>query len=211
MTKYNQIQKQLVETCERLHYNGIRHKGLSGTACEDLLILELRKHFPELKCNRGVIKFKDTSFGADLHDGDISTQLDIIIYKNKELYESCESVVVHTSNVVAVIEVKKWIKPTKNPAAQGLIDNLEKVKKSIPSIPLLLVSFRVSCRRDDKNWYQEVKGYNNGDVYCFSGTYTVDKGVAKYPWEEKDWNDFENTPYANQFEKLINDIKEYSS
>jgi len=46
MENFNEIQKELVEFSERIHEVGIRHTGLSGTICENLLIKALRNSIP---------------------------------------------------------------------------------------------------------------------------------------------------------------------
>lgn len=206
MKDFNKIQKRLVEESELLHYHGVRHTGLSGTTCEDLLLKELRKLVPEINFGRGVIKLKNDIFGSDLKIRHLSTQMDIIIYKNKPIFNSGSVIVVEPSNVLGIIEVKKWLHPTDNHRAKSLIDGLNNVKKVIPNVPIFLVGFRVYCKRADNDWFEKVKTYPTKFIYAFDGKYTASGGVVRYPWEEDNWQNFDDTPYSNQLQKLVNDI-----
>src|SRR3989442_789656 len=106
---FNETQKWLVEKSERVHEAGIRHKGLSGTICEDLLMEKLRISIPELNFGGGIVKFGNPEVkGAKLREENLSSQIDIIIYHEQPAFELEKSVVVKISNVKGIIEVKKW-------------------------------------------------------------------------------------------------------
>lgn len=206
MKNYNQIQKDLVRICEEAHYHGVRHKGLSGALCEDALIRVLKEEFPNLGINRGVIKFDSSKLGNDLKTQDLSTQFDIVIYKNKPFYISEGVVVIERQNTLAVIEVKKWIHPNENSRADNLIRNNKKVKNILGDIPLFLVAYRAYTPLDLYIWNHRFIKYGVDDVFIFFGNYSSEKGKNFYPWEEKIWENFEKSPFAGELERLIGSI-----
>lgn len=222
MNKYNITQKNLVYKAELAHAGGLRHSGLSGTVCEDLLAKDLRKNFSNLNFDRGIIKFGNPDVvGANLRSSDLSSQFDVIIYKGKPLYKEAGSVVVHFKDVVGIIEVKKWM--TLKMFAELcndftiISDNFRaKAKKGLK---IFLVAFRCHDgggnrdrrmkKRDGFRWWTK-----NSKIFdkicfpiCFSGSYTRKNKVNLYPQEEDWFVDFENYEYAGQYEKLIGFIK----
>jgi len=209
---FNVVQKELVEKCERAHFEGTRHTGLSGTLCEDLLIRTLETVVPKLNFGRGVIKFGDPIAKGEHLSGkkDLSTQIDIIIYRGEPLFELEKSIVVPIDQVLGVIEVKKWLYPVGLFRAKSVLENLERQIKSISSgtgknIVFFLVAFRFHDRNRGATWFSEVREYS-GKCYCFFGNYSRHNGKILYPWEENIWQNFEDSPYAGQFEKLANDV-----
>lgn len=197
---YNQIQKSLVRLCEQAHEAGIRHSGLSGTLCENILIEELRKIFPKLNFNRGVIKFGPENF---------STQMDIVVYRGRPEFQVGGSAVISAKQVLATIEVKKWIYPKMLEELRGWVARTEAGfhKNSRRKIPIFLVTFRSHDRRNGLNWFKATKNFPTPYRYCFFGGFSHVNKRNLYPWEEAIWNKFQDSPYSGQFEKLINDIK----
>ncbi len=214
---FNKIQKELVQECERLHCVGVRHTGLSGFACENLLMEKLRKSIPDLKFDRGIIKIcKEETTGRSIKKDDISPQIDIIIYQGKEIFKYEGFVIVHKENVLGVIEVKKW---TSKQAFKQALDeenssdkkktNLQKlqiIKGLLGCKPIFYVSFR--AWGNDEDWFRAIENLKDNGIkfYCFYGA--VRKG--KYPWEEKRWENFENKEdnrYIGQYKELIENIQ----
>ncbi|MCK4540450.1 hypothetical protein KAU09_04840 [Candidatus Parcubacteria bacterium] len=210
MDKYNSIQKKLVELCERPHYCGIRHPSLSGTICEDLLIGYLRDLISGLKFNRGVVSFADKNKrGVELKKEDFSTQQDIIVYRGQPIWYIERIAIVHISQVVCVIEVKKWTTPNALRLESKQGKKLARVKQQFDkySVPSFYVTYRFHDRlHNGVSWESESKKFFIDNAYCFFGKYTAQGNRNRYPWEESGWNDF-NTPCRGQFEKLVNDIK----
>lgn|SRR3989338_2273758 len=215
MDKFNITQKELVEACEKVHYEGLRHKGLSGTICENLLIRALRKEFPDLHFDRGVIKFSDTNVkGEELNSNDLSAQLDIIIHRSIPVFEIEDSVVVHASQVLGIIEVKKWTYPKMLSPNSDLIKNIKAiqdrlVKYSKKATSVFFVTFRFHDRVNKSvNWFTNKDNLPSKYTYCFFGAFSHRDRKNLYPWEEPRWKDFENDPYAGQFKQLVHDINE---
>lgn len=214
MDKFNSIQKELVKVCEEAHYYGLRHKGISGTICEDELIHRLRDLLPEFNFNRGVIKFSDKQ-GDDLKTDDLSTQIDIIIYKGDPDYYSNGQMVIRASNIVGVIEVKKWLYPKKLKKEEKLTQNLLDLQRQFNErinrdVTIFIVTYRFHDRKIKKiDWFSE-RNILPFDSFCFFGTFTSANGKNNYPWEEGDrwekFDDFMFNPYAGQLEKLIKSI-----
>lgn len=214
MDRYNQIQKDLVRICEEAHYHGLRHKGLSGTICEDALMGQLRLAAPEFKFDRGVIKF-GKNIGEDLDVEDLTTQIDIIIYKGNPIYESQKHVVVNASDVLGVIEVKKWSHPKKLKPEEKMTINLLEIKKQFKdklnkNLGLFFVSFRFHDRKiKDVGWFTESEQLPF-NAYCFFGTYSSVRGRNNYPWEEGErWEKFDDillNPYSGQFANLVEQV-----
>lgn len=209
---FNATQQSLIKQAELAHANGLRHSGLSGTICEDLLIRSLKKSLPNLNFSRGIIKFGDRNIiGADLKKDNLSTQFDVIVYKNQPIYQEAENVVVSSDDVLAVIEVKKWITLKMfgdlNANIGDILKNYRiKTKKDIA---FFLVAFRCHDRHKGFAWWQEhVKILPTKFSFCFSGNYSSEDGRNLYPHEEKWWNDFGNYSYAGQYEKLVVCIKD---
>jgi len=205
MNKYNQIQKKFIELPERAHYQGIRHRGLTGTACEDLLIRALKKEVPALSFNRGVIKLnRKESVGRQINSRqDLSSQIDVIIYKGKPLHKLESSVIVHVDQVLGVIELKKWVYPRTLPS---IYDKLQEEgakinQKAKKKIALFLVVFRLGDKTIAGDKLVYIQKYKN--LYCFYG------GGA-YPWQEKErWAKFydkNRNPYLGQFQSLLKAI-----
>lgn len=211
---YNQTQKQIVELCEKANYYGIRHKGLSGTVCEDVLTNALKRDVADFKFGRGVIKFSK-NLGADIKTkNDLSPQIDILIYKGEPIINIHNTVVVDISQVAGIIEVKKWLFPKNMSRAQETIGKLklliEELKnKTSKEVKIFLVAIRFHDRFTiDVNFFSELKKYPASNTYCFYSHYSKDvNGKILFPWEDKDWDNFNESMYAKQYEKLVNDIR----
>ena len=209
--KENFVQKKLIKQAELAHAHGLRHPGLSGTICEDLLLKTLRTLLPQFNFDRGIIKFGDVNkIGNDLKKGNLSTQFDIIVYKNKPLYREADSVIVHSDNVLAVIEVKKWITLK---MFSDLKESINKIKKNYKNktgreLKFILVAFRCHDRGKGIEWWKEhVKILPTKYSVCFSGNFSHKNGVNLYPHEEKWWKNFDQYSYAGQHNCLINYIR----
>lgn len=208
MEDFNTTQKRLIEAAERAHYYGLRHKGLSGSVCEDALIDALRESVPSLHFDRGVIKFADRNiFGNDLKTENLSTQLDIIIYSGEPIYKAGGNAVVHADDVLGVIEIKKWANPKMITYLSTCITDTE--KKISKKIRTLFVAFRFHDRsRNGVTWRTQIKNFPTPYSYCFSGTFSRENKVNLYPWEEKWWSTFDTYTYAGEYEKMVREISE---
>jgi len=214
---FNKIQKELVLECEKLHCEGVRHPGLSGSACENLLMEKLRKSIPDLKFDRGIIKIcKEETKGKSIEKDDISPQIDIIIYQGKEIKKYEGFVIVHKENVLGVIEVKKWTskqaleEKNSSDKKKTNLQKLKKLKDLLGSKPIFYVSFRAWGKA--KDWFDAIENLKDKGIkfYCFYGA--VRKG--EYPWNEKRWNNFENKEenrYIGQYKELIENILKLDS
>jgi len=214
MKSYNVIQKELINKSEKAHFEGIRHKGLSGTICENLLIKALRENIPGVNFDRGVIKFCSPELkGKNIRKGDISSQIDIIIYRGKPLFEIEGNVVVHISQVFGVIEVKKWTYPSTIKSDGPVVRSINKIKRQLSDktnrkIHIFFVTYRFSDRRNKNiTWFTEKDKIPIENKYCFFGSFSTKKGWAIYPPEDPEWTNLEKGPYSSQFEKLVEDIK----
>lgn len=205
MDRFKQIQKDLVEKCERAHEAGIRQAGLVGTVCEDSLVDALQKDIPELNFGRGVIKLGNPEkIGSSLVSKDLSTQLDIVIYRGPPRITIANCVVVLKNQAVGIIEVKKWQDPK---TIVSTNEYLEKLRKKVGSgIPVFLVAFRFKDRVKHRNWFTETGSYDRNWHYCFFGRYSRRNSRDLYPWEEDSWSNFEND-YAGEYKRLVNSIK----
>lgn len=220
MEEHNRIQKKLVEDCETVHKIGIRHSGLSGSICENLLLKQLRKSIPELNFDRGIIKCcNPKSKGHDIkNDGDLSGQIDIIIYNGNHLRKIEDVVVVHKDNVFGAIEVKKWTQPSMLKSKNSVYKKISNTKKLLKNeVPLFFVTFRYHDRvKDETNWFKKIEHFSTKYAYCFYGNWRHFKGESRYPWEKdnppeeiKKWDNFEeDCPYHGQYNQLVDDIKE---
>lgn len=210
MTDFNEVQKRLLKVSELAHFHGLRHKGLSGTICEDLLLRMLRKSVPELKFDRGVIKFGDRSMcGEELKANDLSTQLDVIIYRGRPLYRSAGDAVVHIDDVKGVLEIKKWAFPKMLSQVGRKVRKMRSrfQKRSGRRIRIFFVAFRFHDRHRPLNWSLHAKKLQTSNAFCFSGHYSRVNGANLYPWEESWWGKFDAYPYAGQYERLVKSIR----
>jgi hypothetical protein len=194
MKSFDEIQKWLVEQSERAHKEGIRHAGLSGTICENLLMLELRKSVPKLNFDGGVIKFCKGKINNTKHD--VSKQIDIIIYKGKPIYDIFGTIVVHSSQVLGAIEVTKWTEPKEFRKVVSSLqrEEAELKNKSKKKLRLFYVTFRASNNLRPSKFKSHIR-----HGYCFYG-----RTSGSYPWEAR-WKNF--SIYAGQYEKLVKDVK----
>jgi hypothetical protein len=212
MEDYNQTQKNLVENAERAHFYGIRHKGLSGTVCEDLLIEALRQSIPSVQFDRGVINFGGRKPANDepVKSSDLSKQIDIIIYRGQNLYKIAGVAVVHIDDVLGVIESTKW-------GTQKKIDGLAVLERrltqeSARDIGAFFVAFRFHDRKRGDNWFVRIKHLPRSiRGYCFAGEYGRHKGKNLYPWQESWAENFADCPYAGQYQKFVEAIEELSA
>ena len=214
MENFNEIQKELVEFSERIHEVGIRHTGLSGTICENLLIKALRNSIPELNFDMGIMKFCDYKLvGRDIDKKkDLSSQMDIIIYDGKPIKKIDETAIIHISQVLGVVEVKKWSSPKMFELNSKFIKKILGLKKLLKEklnheIPIFFVTFRFHDKMKSENWFSIIKNIPI-NAYCLFGTFSKSPEDKKYcyPWEELNWNNFEKNDYSNQFQKLVDEI-----
>ncbi len=216
MEESNKIQRDLIEQSERPHFEGLRHAGLSGTICENALIKALKKSVPSLNFNRGMIKFcKKDLVGAGLKGGDLSTQIDIIIYKGEPLYRTVDDyVIVHISNVLGVVEVKKWSYPKMIEVIKNSLGEMKDklISLGFPNIEMFFVSFRFHDRKKTpQSWFSQITSIPDFiHSYCFAGGFLAKGGINNYPWQETWWDDFDNYRYAGQYAKLIRNIERFS-
>jgi hypothetical protein len=122
------VQDNIVDFSEKLHKLGLRHSGLSGQLCEQLLKRELAKD-TSLKFTTGQIVFGD---------GESSPQIDLIIHQKTIENEisgiSKDLNVVPLDDVVGVIEVKKWTFPK---LATSIAKSMAAIRRIVGSnIPL---------------------------------------------------------------------------
>jgi len=204
-------QKQLVEKAERAHYEGIRHTGLSGTVCEDLLIEALRSSLEVTRLNfdRGVIKFASKEAKGNELNGLMSPQMDIIVYKGEPTYKTMSQVVVQGDQVKGVIEVKKWanLKTMRESVKEKIVKVRDLLNQNLEhNVPMFFVTFRYHDRGSFHNWVSAMKSFSTPHAYCFSGNFSSRGGVNLYPWEESWWNDFEHYPYRGQYGQLVRDV-----
>lgn len=206
--KFDKIQLRLVERAERANYVGLRHKGLSGTICEDLLLEELRQLFPILNFDRGVIQYGDSAAnGHALKQGEsLSPQVDIIVYRDKPKAKIIDAAVVPVKQVVAALEIKKWANPKALRSHHSKLQELavELKRAAYRPIPTYYVTFRFHDRAKIKvNWWTESRAAGMKNGFCFFGPTPRNE----YPWEyDKDWLKSDN-PYSGQFEKLVEAIR----
>ncbi len=140
---YDSIQCELVIQCEKPHKIGLRHTAISGDVTSRLLIGFLKKEFPRLRFNSGVVstavpkpaRYKSSSKA-------LGPQIDIIVYRGR-LYDSIfDYAVVPQKRVILAIEVKKWIAP-KNFASKRKGTNGQLLRlKRFTGKPVVLVGFR---------------------------------------------------------------------
>jgi hypothetical protein len=206
MNEFDRIQKQLIYKAERAHFEGLQHKGLAGTVCEDLLIKALRRSLRSsgLKFSRGVIKFATASVrGKKLDRALLSPQMDTIVYKGRPSYETRSQVVVPISGVKAVIEIKKWAhSKMMRDSLQAKAARIEAQlsRKSGRKVPFFFVTFRYKDGGKIRNWRSNLPTRYS---YCFSGPFSSKSGNNLYPWQEKWWNNFEHYRYRGQYKKLV--------
>jgi hypothetical protein len=213
---HDDIQKRLVRDAENAHHRGLRHKGLSGAVCEDLLMKQLRRSIHSLRFDRGVIKFGDPdAVGDGIADGAISPQMDVIIYNGRPKSRTFSEVVVPVSQVRVVIEVKKWGSPKM--MTETLKRELSRIQEqpkrnSRRSVPLFFVAFRYQERKKGfKSWKVARKQFSTPYAYAFAGTYSHSGKRNLYPWEEKWWKHFGKYDYRGQYERLVKDISRVKS
>lgn len=209
---FNKTQKHLVEMSERAHEAGFRHKGLSGTICENLLTETLRKDVPEFCFDRGVISFATNPSSNSVSTKDLSPQMDIIIYDGEPSARIGDHVIVHKSQAKGIIEVKKWLYPHSLFRAQAQLGQIKKLTERFAETKYKIVPFLVTFRfhdrqRIERNWFTETKDFGIKNRYCFFGKYSSINGTNLYPWQEKYWEDFDSCQYAGQYERLVRDIK----
>lgn len=211
MNRWNRIQSKLVRRSEEPHFHGLRHKGLSGTICEDLLIKELRRAIPALRFDRGVVKFVNPTIrGNELKAEDLSSQFDIIIYRGKPVYHSAANAVIYAGNVLGVIEVKKWAYAEMLLVIRRDLVGLAELftKKTGHRIPSFFVAFRYhDGQRGLRSWNLVRRQLPTKYTFAFSGHYSRQEGQNLYPWMERWWKHFESYVYANQYERLVSAIQ----
>jgi len=211
MNSFDAAQKELIDKAERAHYEGIRHKGLSGSVCEDLLIEALRDSFTSSRLNfdRGMIKFAAARTRGQGLAGAMSSQMDIMVYEGEPVYRTLSQAIVHISKVKGVVEIKKWTHSKMMRAS--VKEKIERThtlleQKAGRNIPLFFVTFRYHDRGNFENWRSAVAAFSTPLAYSFSGRFTGRGGVNLYPWQESWWNDFEHYPYRGQYERLVKDL-----
>jgi len=136
---------------------------------------------------------------------------------------------IQIQDMLGIIEVKKWSSPK---MLKDLHEKFRKLEEKLKAqleermkaqleeqsnnrikrkIRIFFVTFRF--RDGEKEWKlskEEDLGIDYS--YAFFGNYTKhpknkdDKKLNRYPWEEVVWNNFADSEYAGNFEKLIKDI-----
>ena len=210
---FNKTQQHLIEMSERAHEVGFRHRGLSGTICENLLTEALRKDVPDFSFDRGIISFATDPTSNPVNSKNLSPQLDIIIYKGKPAARIGDLVIIHESQARGIIEVKKWLYPHSLFRAQAQLEQIKRLTDQLLKTKHEIVPFLVTFRFHDRqrvecNWFTETKDFGIKNRYCFSGKYSSINGTNLYPWQEKWWNNFEKYEYAGQYKRLVKDIKD---
>lgn len=192
----NEVQKELVELCERAHESGFRHPGISGTICEKILIEQLKKEFPHLNFGTGVVLLSKEK-GHKLKKSDYSSQIDIIVYKGNPEYEQTGFVAVHVENVFLVLEVKKWALYG-DKGLSGYKKKIGEIREKIEK-PILFVAFRFHGKTEKKlkNTLEEIAD----GVYVFSSW----SKNNRYPWE------IEPHYPLDEYRRLIGDIRSLTS
>ena len=191
-----QVQDGIVDFSERLHKLGLRHSGLSGQLCEQLLKRELVKD-THLQYTTGQII---------LDNGKSSPQIDLIMHQTRIENAICsiskDINVVPLHDVVGVVEVKKWTFPK---MAASIAESMAAIQKSIGwDIPLFHVSIRHKDRHSFQNWESFREGLTGIHCFCFYGAYHSKNGKAIYPFEETE----RGLSYNGQYEALVRSIEE---
>jgi hypothetical protein len=140
---YDSIQCELVIQCEKPHKIGLRHTAISGDVASRHLIRFLKKEFPRLRFNSGVVstavpkpaRYKSSSKA-------LGPQIDIIVYRGRPYDSIFNYAVVPQKRVILAIEVKKWITPknfvSRTKGTNGQLLRLKRFTRK----PVLLVGFR---------------------------------------------------------------------
>ncbi len=191
---WNKIQADLVIVCEKPHEYGIRHKGLSGFIVEQFLMEQLRKIFPVVNFDIGIIantEEKIVNFESD--DKRLSNQIDIICYHGEPERRMFDVIIVPTRKVLAVIEVKKKIIEKELPKI------FKKVKQFLPKEKMIFVGFRSTF---PLNELKEMANKQLGHPAFFFGK--EKKGLKGKP----DYIDPEEWLYKDEFYRLIKHLSE---
>ncbi|RLD55957.1 MAG: hypothetical protein DRJ01_15920 [Bacteroidetes bacterium] len=203
--KYNLRQLEIVEFSEKVYHEGLRHKGINGSLYEDILIKFLREDLPNLCFFKGQIKDKRY----------FSSQFDIIIAKKTmQQTEFIKSInpyvsIVKREQALGVIELKKWGNP-KMISPGGKIDTeYQKFKRHFPELDYLLVCLRFKDRINTthNNWESLKDNIQTDGSYCFFGRVSDKNKEWIFPWIKNETLLKENEIYLNQYEKLIEQIK----
>lgn len=204
-SRYNLRQLEIVEFSERVYHEGLRHKGINGSLYEDILIKFLREDLPDLCFFKGQIR--DERF--------FSSQFDIIIAKKKtpqtEFIKRINPYVsiVKRDKALGVIELKKWGNP-KMISKGGKIDTeYQKFKSQFPELEYLFVCLRFKDRinKTHNNWESLKDKIQTDGSYCFFGRVSNKNKEWIFPWIKNETLLKENEIYLNQYEKLIEQIK----
>lgn len=215
LKNFGKLQKTLVVLSERAHEFGFRHKGSSGEICQLLLIQTLRNCFPYMKIGTGVIVSSNKT-GEELRKQNrktpvISPQVDVILYKGRAKFpvneyrehgfDLYDSVVVHQSNVILCMEVKKWAY-CGDKGLEGYKRQLGDIKSFMPrNSKLFFIAFRHHGKSPQK-LKMALSDIADG-VYAFSGR-TKSRENNVYP--EQDGTKTNYPP--NELGNLIRDIRD---
>ena len=188
------VQNEIVDYSERLHKLGLRHSGLSGQLCEQLLKRELTKD-TQLFYTTGQVTSGNRKS---------SPQIDLVIHKkpiHNEITKLSKDVnVVPRYDVVGIIEVKKWTFPK---MALDIAKKMTVIRRYVKAdIPLIHVSIRHKDRHTFVKWEDFERNMKGIQCFCFYGTYRSKNGKAIYPFEEKE----RGKSYDGQYEALVNFI-----
>lgn len=142
-TVYDRIQYELVVGCEKPHELGLRDTGISGDVCRRLLGDFLQREFPHLHFDCGIVSSAETRPTIYEHSSKaLGPQTDIIVYSGSPYERIYEYAVVPKRQVIATIEVKKWLGVDafeKKP--RSFNDQLRKLREFTGS-PVFLAAFR---------------------------------------------------------------------
>ncbi len=181
----NYEQAKIIYDAEIAHFRGLRSSSISGPYCEDLLIQILKNVFlDEFGIGKGNIVAdsdidKDNFVKLESRDkGTRRPQVDVIVYKKNanlnfksEVSSFC---VVKDSDVIAALEIKKWLK-------KGDVEYYNHGKgKSLwerhyPGIPRLLIGYRI--------WHSKEYKF---ETICNENTFVFSKSLKNTSWKVKE-------------------------
>lgn len=170
------LQCHLVHQSERAHEQGLRARGISGQICERLLTSILRRRFPRVAFDSGVVKLTEKATRLE-QNKDLSNQVDIIAYRGKPSFKMSGFAVVPKRQVLCVFEVKKWTSPSDMTDPKKYNRQIAALRSSIRK-PVLLVTFRHHHGSMSK---ESLVSHSRADY-----TYVFSKSTGyRYPWQVK--------------------------
>jgi hypothetical protein len=171
---FDYLQAQLIYKSERAHFYGLRSTSVTGPYNEDLLMgaltHALKKALPNVDFGRGnVVDDRDVDIcgwveRASKHNGKRQPQVDVIVYKKgKGHFKDERYCVVKMSDVIACLEVKKWLqRKAFNHFKEGGKGNIS-WNEQYGSLPRLVVGFRIWESKKYK--FEEIRPEKNFFVF----------------------------------------------